>query len=273
MFGIRFFERICMKTTLFAVFAALILLAGGAWYMRSAKTAPNNAIRIGMMSGWPPYMSIDNQGRFVGFDVDLANKLGKKLGKPVEIRDFGSLAVLFLALEQGKIDMIFSGLDITQERLGRMELVPYTGENITFIYLVFYKRVPNGINDLASLARLRDQVVAVEPNATSDKLMDRYPTITKKQLKSAADMVLDVRTGKSTAFLVEPAVARRLLAKDPELTCISIPLPEDLRVYGCGIAIKKWNAGLLNSVMCAVKTLKETGELAALEIQWNLKGE
>lgn len=257
-------------------FLCAIICVASILYLRrnQSRSLPSaDTLVIGMMSGWPPYMNIDGQGQYVGFDVDVANTVGKQLGKKVEIKDIGSLATLFLSLEQGKIDMIFSGLDITEERKRRMTLIPYVGEDTTSIYVVFYKQVPQGIKNLNDIAKISRAVVCVEANSTSDKLIDLYPSITKKQLKSMSDMVLDVRAGKSMAFIAEPPVARRLFKKDPELKSIQVSLPKELRIYGCGIAIKKDNEKLASSVASAIKILRSSDQLEILEKKWTLKNE
>jgi len=243
------------------------------WFLNQRNASSTDTLVVGMMSGWPPYMSIDSQGQYVGFDVDVAKAIGKKLGKTIELKDMGSLATLFLALQQGKIDMILSGLDITQERQERMKLIPYTGQGITSLYIMFYQQIPGNVTSLDAIASIANAVVCVEPNSTSDKLIDLYPAITKKQLKSMADMVLDIRSGKSMAFLAEPAVARRLMKKDQELVSLEVPLPSSLQIYGMGIAIKKENSTLTAEIASAVKELRRTGQLDELEKQWNLKGE
>lgn len=258
------------KTILLVVLCVFVIFLT----KRNARSSAlsKDILVVGMMSGWPPYMSVDERGKYVGFDVDVANALGKKLGKKVEIRDLGSLSALFFALQQGKIDIIFSGLDITQERQGRMTMVPYTGDDITFLYLVFYDQVPLGIRSLEDLEKIPDVIVCVEANSTSEKLIDNYPKINKRQLKGMADMVFDVRSGKSRAFLAEPAVVRRLLKKEPQLTYIAVDLPKKLCVYGCGIALKKENTLLANAISGVVRDMKLQGELQALETLWNLNG-
>jgi len=256
-------------------FVCAALFVGIALLMRnSTKVSPApDTLVIGMMSGWPPFMSINEQGQYIGFDVDVANLLGKKLGKKVEVKDVGSLATLFLSLEQGKIDMIISGLDVTQERKQRLNIIPYAGDDITSEYVIFYKQVPQGIKSLEDLKQTPGAIVCVEPNSTSEKLIDLYPSITKKQLKSMADMVLDVRMDKSTAFIAEPPVARRLFKKDPDLKFIEIQLPKQLCIYGYGIAVKKENIALATTVARVIGEMRTSGELNILEKKWDLKGE
>lgn len=255
--GRLFFATVILIT---AVFSMLVI------QKRNVATT-KRPLRIGMMSGWPPFMSVDNNGNYVGFDVEVAKLVGKKLGRSIEIVDGGSLATLFLSLETGKIDLIFSGLDITKERLARMDMVPYFGQEISTIYLIFRRTTPLAARRLEDIQGI---TVCVEANATSEKVIDLFPTLKKKALKSTGDMALDVRTGKSNALLAEPQVARRILRADNTLDGIELPLPPQLTVYGCGIAIKRGNKSLTTSVAKVIKGLRRDGTLAALEKSWNM---
>lgn len=269
--------KMLFKAISLSFFVAALLIVAILYNRKSSQSlAPNSSndqLVVGMMSGWPPFMSINQQGEFEGFDVDVVRLVGQKIGKQVVIKDVGSLSTLFLALEQGTIDLIFSGLDITQERQARMNMVPYCGQDITLMCLIFYKEVPQGIESLEDLEKRGNATVCVEASSPSERLIDLYPKITKKQLKSVADMILDIRFGKSTAMVLEPLVANRLFKKDPELKCVSVRLPKQLCIYGCGIAIKKNNLSLTKKVQDAVAQLKKSGKIDALEKRWNLKGE
>ena len=74
-------------------------------------------------------------------------------------------------------------------------------------------------------------------------------------------------------MIAEPPVARRLFKKDPLLKFIEVSLPKQLYIYGCGIAIKKENVALANTMTKAIGEMRVRGELRLLEKQWDLKGE
>jgi ABC-type amino acid transport substrate-binding protein len=229
------------------------------------------------MSGWPPFMSINPQGEFEGFDVDVAQNIAQQLGKKIIIKDFESLSPLFLALEQGKIDMVFSGLDITNERLQKMEMVSYYGETITFMKLLFWKSIPAQITKIEDIATLKNPIIIFEPASGIaekyvNRLVEQYPAIIAKPIDTLGTAVLEVQYGKSLAMLLEPLVAQRLLIKNPELKVLEIPLPKDLYVYGCGIAIKKNNSILRDSVASVIKQIQENGILRKFVQKWSLEG-
>lgn len=70
---------------------------------------------IGTAPGYFPFDMKDKDGNFVGYDVDLANEIGKWLGVEVEFKQF-VFDGLVPALQTGDIDMIIAGMTIRGDR-------------------------------------------------------------------------------------------------------------------------------------------------------------
>ena len=60
---------------------------------------------VGTSPDYPPFEFVDDDGNFAGFDMDLIQEVGKRLGVEVKIEplEFDSLIA---SLKQGKIDAI-----------------------------------------------------------------------------------------------------------------------------------------------------------------------
>ena len=71
---------------------------------------------VGTTSGYAPYVSINTEGEYEGFDIDIAKALADKLGRRLVIKDFGSMPALILAIKQNKADVLIWSISITQER-------------------------------------------------------------------------------------------------------------------------------------------------------------
>lgn len=244
---------------------------------RAAQEAPllsPDTLIVGMMSGWAPYMSLNSSGKFEGFDVDVARELAKRMNKKLVINDMGSLEPLFIALNQRKIDMIFSGLDIIKKRLQMLEMVPYTGEGITCFKLLFWNKIPEGITGVNDLINRSDITLCVEPGSGTENFLnqEQFKNILKKPIGRVSDMILELRFGKSQAAILEPIAIVDLLKKNPELKAIDIPLPEDFQIFGVGIAIKKGNITLKEETTKIINSMKADGSLAALEKKWQVGG-
>lgn len=117
-----------MKRTLFGALAVLvvgcILLAG----CTSTPPARNNTTNtssgtaglkdsyiIGIDGAYPPYSSQEKDGSFVGFDIDSARWIADRMGFKVQFQAVAWDGII-PALLAKKIDMVYSGMTITDER-------------------------------------------------------------------------------------------------------------------------------------------------------------
>lgn len=259
-----------LKLLTFVATIVLILFCGCKNFFSSQKKDDNTLI-VGMMSGWPPYMSINKQGAYEGFDVDVAKALAKQLGKKLIIKDLGGLTPLFLSLQQNKIDAIFSGLDITKKRQETLDMVQYTGEGIKAFYLLFWEKIPQGINSIDDLKNIKENTICVEPSSPSETFLSQpeFEKIKKKSISKTIDMIMEIKYGKSLCAILEPMIVQDLQNKNPEIKTLKVPLPEEFQIFGAGIALKK-NSQLTTQVAQAITTLKENGTMKKLETKWNI---
>jgi ABC-type amino acid transport substrate-binding protein len=240
------------------------------FFMFKPNDSDTNKLVVGMMSGWAPFMTVNQSGKFEGFDVDVAQKIAAKLGKKLAIKDFGSLSTLLVAMQQKKVAFVLSGLDITQNRLEAMNMVPYTGLAVKSFYLLFWNEIPSGISSIDDLQNLQNPIVCAEPGSAQAKYLDQFKFINQKSLSKIEDMILDIKYGKSLAMIVEPQVSDRFIRKNPELKKLELPIPTSFQTFGMGIAFTK-NSPLLNTVKQIVQSIRQDGSLQALEKKWDLE--
>lgn len=228
-----------------------------------------DTITIGMLV-WAPFMTINPNGDYEGFDVDVAQELAKRMNKKLVIQDLGSLASCFIALEQNKIDLLISGLDITEQRLKKLSMVQYTGERTTFFEFVFWNEIPTSIKTADDLKTFPNPVICAEAGSGQEKFLDSLPYITKKPMGSVTDMILDVKYGKSLAVILEPPIAARFKKQESALKTIQVPLPPSFQVFGCGIGINKKRPELNTIITKLIQDIKADGTMAMLEKKWDV---
>ena len=267
-----FFRNFAQGKVICAVAITLFVLGGLYVVVRLTKKA-DDTIVVGMMSGWAPFMSIGPDGSYVGFDVDVVQEIARRMNKKIVIYDMGSLPPCFIALEQNTIDMIFSGLDINQKRLQQYNMVYYAGNDVTCYNLLFWKQIPDGVTTIQDLKKYPDSVVVVEPGDSPEKYLDTFDFIIKKQISAITDQLMDLQYGKSTAIFRQPVVAQRMCAQFSHIKSISVPLPPEYQIYGMGIALKKENKLLTESVKKTMKDMIADGTMKQLELKWQLNGE
>lgn len=233
----------------------------------------DDTLVIGMMSGWAPFMSVNPQGKYEGFDVDIALELCARLRKNCQINDIGSLASLFIALETNKIDAVLSGLDITKARREKLSMVPYFGEGLMEYSLVFWQKIPDNVSTIADLKNLPRPIIVVEPGVGPEKYLDQFEFLEKKQIASLSDRLIDLQFGKSTAVYLEPKMAKMLMSKNPQLKALNVPLPREFQIDGMGIALKKADKTLSDTIALAIDDMKRDGTIDKLASRWFVEDE
>jgi octopine/nopaline transport system substrate-binding protein len=96
--------------------AAITALAMVMGLTGSAMAKDWTTVRIATEGAYPPWNSTDSSGKLIGFEVDLANDLCRRMQVECEIvaQDW---AGIIPALTAGKYDAIMAGMSITEERM------------------------------------------------------------------------------------------------------------------------------------------------------------
>jgi arginine transport system substrate-binding protein len=259
------------KNFLFAVLIAAIIGIALSYALLSSDEEPSSTLVVGLQSGYPPFEFMNIDGKIVGFDVDTAQEIAEQMGKKLVLKDM-EFEGLILALKQGKIDLIMSGMNITPSRMKEIALVPYHGEALTHLSLIFWNTIPENVHSLQDLAQLKNGSVSVESGSISEIFLSRYPQVAAKPFPGALAPLMDVKWGKSTANLVEPGVAQYLKNQHPEIQILDIPLSKEDGILGFGIGIKKENQELYETVSEIIQKMKASGQLQKLENQWFVEG-
>lgn len=253
------------------IFTALAVLSGFAIFLFRSKVnyAKEDTITLGTMSGWPPYVSINNDAEYQGLDIDIANEIAKKLNKKLVIKDMDT-AMLMTALNQGKVDFAMTGLCITSDRLEKIMMVPYQGETITELPLVFWNKIPEGITSLEDIKKIPNAIICVEAGSAQEDFIKQYKDLNIKE-SNPTESLLNLKYGKALACLLEPSIFADFKTKYPNLKAINIPLDEKNQIFGNGIGIKKDNKQLISKIEAIIKELKDNGFIAQCQNRWIAK--
>ena len=171
---------------------------------------------VGTTSAYAPYVSLNDMGEYVGFDIDIAQELGKKLKRKLVIKDLGSMPSLLLAIKQNKIDALLWAISITEERQKQMEMIYYQGEKVTSLPLLFWKKIPDGITSIETMAK-PDVVIGVEAGSFQESFLLKVPGLNLKQVDKVMDAILEIKYGKSTATMIDPSLLPIVLKQFPEV--------------------------------------------------------
>jgi arginine transport system substrate-binding protein len=245
---------------------ALLFITGCKSCQNNNKNQP--VLRVGTNANFPPFESIDEKGELIGFDIDVARAIGNKLGKKVEFKEF-DFDGLILALNKEQIDLILSGMSITESRKKEITMVPYQGEPLTEIAFLFWQKAPNvtSFEAIKDLAKEKNLMVTVQSGHYLEEFL-RSVEIPTKALAGPPEQVLDIKYGKSLAVVVDTTVAKKLAQDHAELKHVILPLPKEKWDLGNGIGIKKTRADLVKEIEEVVKKMSEDGSLKELKEKW-----
>lgn len=84
---------------------------------------------VGVDADYPPYSSVDENGNYVGFDIESIKWIAEQQGFTVEIKGIAWDGII-PALLTKKIDMVYSGMSITPDREKQVNFsIPYWSIN------------------------------------------------------------------------------------------------------------------------------------------------
>ncbi len=108
---------------------------------------------------YPPQEMFDEQGNPTGADPDLATEIATRLGLQVQIEN-SVFDTIIAAVTSGKCDIIISAQNITADRLGQVNMIPYFKAGQAFVVA---KGNPEGITEALDLC---GKAVAAETGTT-----------------------------------------------------------------------------------------------------------
>lgn len=178
----------------------------------SAAPAQKDTFVVGLDDSFPPMGFRDENDQVVGFDIDLATEVAKRMGVELVIQpiDWDSKE---LELETGRVDCLWNGLSITDERVAAMYFAkPYIANKQIVI-------VPEG-SEIKTVADLKEKRVGLQKGSSALDALNANPVSKElSELVELADNVTvfsELKAGRIDAFVVDEVVGRYLISKDAE---------------------------------------------------------
>lgn len=255
---------------------ALVVLAASAFLFGLAPGAPpasaeSRVLVVGSDISYVPFEFYrPGTKTVVGFDYDLAQAIGKRMGARVEFRN-GDFATLIPQLRAGKADLVMSSLSDTREREKQVDFIDYflSGSGI-----LTKAGNPAHLWDLASLC---GHTVSVE-RGTSQEAAVRKQRARCKELGLGDITLIDpptdeaafaaFRAGRSDAHISDySVVAYTARTRGGGLAVVG----RQFGIVPFGIAVAKSNAALRGQVQRALLAVVHDGTYDGLLKKWGLE--
>lgn len=185
---------------------------------------------VGMELAYPPFEMTDKEGKPTGFSVELAEALGRYLGRPVVIENM-NFGGLIPALLTKKVDIILSSMTITEERKKSIAFSePYAKS-----YLTLLVNKKSGIKKPEDL-NYKGKKIAVKKGSTGHLVAQQYfPNAEVLVFDKETACVLEVSQGKVDAFIYDPlSIHRNWKNYESTTTPIFDQFQKDVEYWGIG---------------------------------------
>ena len=233
----------------------------GALFGFALATASAQAqdLKLGANIGNVPWEFQNSKGEFVGFEIDLVNEIGKRLGNKITVVNI-PFNGLFAAVESGQIDMAVSSMTITAKRLQSVSFAqPYYDSDQSLSVAT-----ASGIKNLAGTA---GKSIGVDTGSTGDvwatQNKDKYKIADIRRYEGLAPAMLDLAAGRIDGYISDfPAVQYYVRDKPTYKVVERIPAGGQYSIMFAR------NSPLAARADAVITKLKSEGFIAALHKKW-----
>jgi polar amino acid transport system substrate-binding protein len=264
-------KSLMKKLTIVAIVATLgtsLVACGGTTQNKSSETKATGStldkdeLVIGLDDTFVPMGFKDESGKLVGFDVELADAVAKKLNKKIKFQPI-DWSMKETELANGNIDLIWNGYSITDERKEKVEFSkPYLNNTQVIVTLA-----DSNIKSKADLAGKRvgaqtgsTAVDAVSADGDTIKSFDGGNLVTFEDNNAA---LMDLEAKRLDAIVVDEILARYYMkARGSEKYKI---LDENFGKEQYGVGIRKGDTKFVdafNKALDEVIADKTAGEIS-----------
>ncbi len=265
-----------MKSAMSKVSRQLVRLAGAALVVTASAVAATGVsaadsildraiaegkVRIGVMLNLPPFGMRTLSGEPEGFDVDVANLVGEKLGVEVEIVDTTSVDRI-PNLRSGKVDLIVGTFTGTAERA---KVVSFSDSYVTALVAATAVRSDSGFE---TAEQIEDKRIAVTKGTTQDLLVtEHFPNAEIMRFDTEAAALFAVKQGQVDAFISDGNVLNYQAKMDPDFKVIVDPKFANI-IEHQRLGVPRGDQEWLNWVNMFVYELNNSGTSYELYRKW-----
>ncbi len=223
-------------------------------------------IKAGLDDSYPPMGYHDAEtDEIIGFDVDMANAIGEKLGVEFEFVPADWNAII-ASLQTGKFDTIISGMNMWDSRVEEVNYVPY-GVADQYI-LVLNENVEDGMDDIEYY---KDKVIGTQLGSTAAKDLQAAGFVEGENLtlyKTFPEITVDLDNGRIDALAIDSFGSVELLESGKYTHVGDVPTSEGKQANQIGIALSKEDGDLQLAIQKAVDELLVDGTMKEISMKW-----
>lgn len=228
---------------------------------KDSESTGKETVIIGIDDKFAPMGFRDENNEIVGFDIDYARAAVEEMGMEAKFQPI-DWKTKETELNSGRIDLIWNGYTITDERKEKVLFTkPYLANSQVIMTLKD--------SDINAIADLEGKNIGVQALSSAlDALNSNEVSKKIANLSEYGDNVLaltDLKTKRTDAVIIDEIVANYYNTLEDGMFKI---VEESLAPEEYGVGVKKGNEELLEKLQKALDALNENGKATEISEKW-----
>ena len=262
-------KRISKFSLILALFALILALAacGDDKDNQDTSEGSKKVLTVGSSGIYPPFISVDADGKAQGYDVEVLEKVGEALGYEIKW-EFAEFSGIFGMLDTGKIDTVANLIAMTDERKEKYDFsTPYAYSGATLV-------VHEDNTSINSIEDLKGKKVGVLLGNNLHKFLEDWNEKNGNEIQitpyqDVSGTYNEVALGRLDAFIdVKITAASRIRDEGLPLKIYG----EEYLIefdYGFPFVRSDENKEFLEAFSAEIQKLQDNGTLKQLSDKWS----
>ncbi len=224
------------------------------------KVKDSGKLILGLDATFEPMGYTDENDQIVGFDIDLAEEVCKRMGVEL-VKQPINWDTKEESLNAGNIDCIWNGMSVNPARAESMNLSePYMTNKMVFV-------VP-AKSEAKSMDDLKTAKIGVQNGSTAQEILEASEigsTITVQALATNVEALQQMDLELVDAVFMDSVVAEYKITADAKDWLI---LPDGLQEESYAIGFRKADQELRDEVQRILSEMKADGTVAKISTEW-----
>lgn len=255
-------KRFIISAVILTLIMACALTACGG--KDDTKKESKDTLVVGLDDTFAPMGFRDAKGKLVGFDIDMAKAVGKKLNMKVDFKaiDWDSKE---MELKSGSIDCVWNGMSVTPERKEKMALSAKYLDNKIVVMALNSSDVD--VKDSSELANLKIGTQVDSSALAMIKADKNYKSFADNvsEYDTYDDAIMDLKAGRVDVIVVDQVLGEYANKNlDGIMKKCEFSFGNDYYVIG----FEKSNTKMRDKVNKALKELIDDGTASEISKKW-----
>lgn len=225
------------------------------------KILNKGTLILGLDDSFPPMGYRNENNEIVGFDIDVAKEVCKRLEVELVLQPI-SWTAKEQELNSYNIDCIWNGMSIDDERKEKMNLsMPYLKNSMSFVVKTD--------SEISSLEDLKGKKVGVQSGSTAEKILQESEIYSElKEVVSYSENItafMDLEINQIDSVFLDNVVANYYISSNNKPYKV---LEEGLQEEEYAIGFRKQDEELCSKVNDILIEMKKDGTLTEISTKW-----